>query len=670
MLNSLRHSELQILFAFFATVGVTFLTVAFLHEHSLVPLFNPTIGVVFGLFLYYGRKVFPSLVSGFLIAHILMYLLLAQREVPFALASGFVFSLILIVELMVGYTLARRFLPSDFEHDMRFKHGVHFYLIALLMGLLAASTASFIYHFLGSNGVNFTEIFLTVGFSHFLSLSTIAPLVYFSSPAYTEKKPLNEMMICAGFVLLFVAALLFSFQDASTFVFFRHNYILVVFFIIAAVKFSFLTQLIMMAALILIGIFWHVDSSASLGSFYIETYTLIGLAHVSVILSLIIKWFLDTQNRAHASLESTNRNLDTTLSYTQTILQLSKDIVSEKTGEESLSEKTFSLIQNVFDDADAHFSYLVRQGVFTHFGSNLYEEDSIPWLYELHDEKIMKNETVHVIEDVFKQLEDTYGRPYVNLQREKAVLKARIYLTFKFSQKEWMVVGLDYHRPLQIHKRDRESINRMRQITTLLNRLFAKHFSLRQSLKLKKDIVLALARTLDLYDKYTKGHSETVANIASRVGKALGVGTNELEDLYWAGILHDIGKLGVKHDVLNSKDRLSDEEYKEIKKHVDKGYGVLNDSDALKKASKMMRDHHERVDGKGYPQGLRDEDISLGGKILSVADAIATMSSDRPYQPRKSDGDIIKELHRCKGTQFSADVTDAAIRLIREGELI
>lgn len=667
MTKVLNSFEFTIIYTFLLSIAVTLFTVAYIHEASFVPLFNPTIGVVFGLYLYYGRKVLPSLVSGFLIGHIVMYLFIDVREVPFAIVSGLVFSVILTIELVMGYTLVKRFIPEVSYRSMRFKHALFLYSIAALMGFLAASTASFIYFFIGSFSVDFSRIFSTVMVSHFLSVMTLTPLLFLAAPDLTKPVPWRQKLRCAAFIGLFFITIFYMLQDTSTFIFYRHNYILVVFYILAATWFSYFTQIIMTAGLLLISAFWYVNPAWSVETFYIENYTLLGLAHIAVALSIIIKWFLDTRKKTSRALKTTNENLESTLNYVQTILGLSKDIVSE-TNDETLAEKTYGLIGSVFEDADAIFSYQSRQGVFQDFKSDRYEDGDIPWLYDLHDDEVFQRQNVYVIHDISKSLQDRYGTAYVNMHKNSAGVKARIYLTFRFSPKDWLVVGLDYFRALTAD--DSEQIERMRQLTTLLNRLFAKHFNLSQAIRLKKDIILTLVRTLDLYDKYTKGHSETVANIAKRIAEAMDVEADTLNDIYWAGILHDIGKLGVDHDVLNSDKRLDDEEYETIKTHVDKGYSLLKDSESLRTIGQIMRDHHERVDGKGYPQGLDEASISLGGKILSVADAIATMASDRPYQPRKAKEAIIAELERFKGTQFSPDVADTAVRLIKKDALI
>ncbi|MFP4078890.1 MAG: HD domain-containing phosphohydrolase [Candidatus Izemoplasmataceae bacterium] len=668
MLKLFYRPEISIPFSFFLAAGVTMLAVPYLHEGSFVPLLNPVIGVAFGLYLIHERKVLPSLVSGFLIGHIFMYLFIDQREVPFAILSGFSFAFILTVELLVGKMLFNRYISEAFYRSIRLSEGIAFYGIALLMGLIAASSASFIYYFIGVHTMSFQRVYLTIFASHFLSVATLAPLVYLSSPPFMSIRPVKSVLKCTGFVLLFFIAIYYFLQGSSSFVFYRHNYILVTFYIIAAAMFSYFTMTIMTVGLLLISAFFYVNPAWSLTDFYVETYTLIVLAHISVTLGLIIKWFLDNQSRVSKSLEFTNESLDTTLMYVQNLLNITKDIMRSSTKQEELSEKTHALIEDLFSDADAIFSYQNKKGVFENFQSNRYQGDGIPWLYDLHDENLFRHRNVHVIENITEALKAAYGPKYVNLHKHESRLKARIYLTFRFSQKDWLMVGLDYFRPLR--QIDHEAINRMRQLTDLLNRLFAKHFTEKSTLRLKRDIILTLVRTLDLYDKYTKGHSETVANIAHGIGEAMGLSKEQLDDIYWAGILHDIGKLGVEHDVLNSNKRLNDEEYETVKHHVDMGYGVLRDFESLAGIARIMRDHHERVDGKGYPEGLQDEQITLGGKILAVSDAIATMASDRPYQAKKTKDAIIEELNGHKGTQFSSDVANTAIRLIRKNALI
>ncbi len=188
-----------------------------------------------------------------------------------------------------------------------------------------------------------------------------------------------------------------------------------------------------------------------------------------------------------------------------------------------------------------------------------------------------------------------------------------------------------------------------------------KEISKNYRVNLQKDIVRSFIRALEIHDDYTKGHSEEVAYYCMKMGKALNLSDKNLEDLYWAAIMHDIGKIIIPVEVLNKKERLSESEYELIKGHSRKGYEILSESKTLKNISDYILYHHERWDGNGYPDGLAKDEIPILSQIVAVADSWHAMTSDRPYKKALSVEEGLKELIRNKGTQFSPKIVDLFI---------
>ena len=186
---------------------------------------------------------------------------------------------------------------------------------------------------------------------------------------------------------------------------------------------------------------------------------------------------------------------------------------------------------------------------------------------------------------------------------------------------------------------------------------------------LKNDIVLSLIRTLELYDHYTGGHSEEVAYLAERIAKRMGLDEKEVYNIYWAGIVHDIGKVGIPSDIINKPDKLTLEEYTQIKDHPLFGYQILSKSEDLKEIALLVKHHHEWWNGEGYPDNLKLDKIPLGSQILCICDAVSSMATKRPYTLVKSSREIIKELQLYIGIQFSPIPTEAMIEFIEEGLL-
>ncbi len=169
-------------------------------------------------------------------------------------------------------------------------------------------------------------------------------------------------------------------------------------------------------------------------------------------------------------------------------------------------------------------------------------------------------------------------------------------------------------------------------------------------------IIKALSASIDAKDRYTRGHSERVAHLASQIALASGMTEDQTERVRLAGILHDMGKIGVPENVLLKPGRLTDEEFEAIKLHPTIGYNILKDIEPLQDVLPGVLYHHERWDGGGYPHGLRGHGIPLVGRILAVADAFDAMSSDRAYRPRMAREAVLREMRNGAGKQWDSEL--------------
>jgi len=168
----------------------------------------------------------------------------------------------------------------------------------------------------------------------------------------------------------------------------------------------------------------------------------------------------------------------------------------------------------------------------------------------------------------------------------------------------------------------------------------------------------ALVYALEAKDMYTSGHSRKVAELSATLASELGMLQDKLEKMRLAGLLHDIGKIGVKESILNKRGKLTDEEYQLIKLHPQVGVKILIPIIEDKGILDIVRHHHERYDGKGYPDGLLGNEIPLEARILAVADTYDALTSARPYRAVMSAERACAEIKRCSGSQFSPEVVE------------
>lgn len=199
---------------------------------------------------------------------------------------------------------------------------------------------------------------------------------------------------------------------------------------------------------------------------------------------------------------------------------------------------------------------------------------------------------------------------------------------------------------LNVQEKEKENLQRMQQINMNVTR--------------------SLAATIDAKDHYTSGHSQRVADYAVEIAKRMGKSEEEQQVIYYAGILHDIGKICVSEAVINKPGKLTDQEFDQIKVHPTSGYHILRDIHDDERVGFGAKYHHERYDGKGYPNGLVGEDIPEIARIIAVADAYDAMASVRSYRGVLPQEVVREELVKGKGTQFDPEIADIMLQIMDE----
>ncbi len=187
--------------------------------------------------------------------------------------------------------------------------------------------------------------------------------------------------------------------------------------------------------------------------------------------------------------------------------------------------------------------------------------------------------------------------------------------------------------------------------------------------RLFEQTATALASAIDAKDTYTHGHSTRVADYSRMIAKQSGMDEKECNEVYYAALLHDVGKIGIPNDIINKKGKLTPEEYAVIKKHPVIGKQILSSIVEFPYLSIGANSHHERYDGKGYPERLKGEDIPRLARIIAVADAYDAMASDRSYRSVLPQETVRNEILKGKGSQFDPKIADIMIRRVREGKI-
>jgi putative nucleotidyltransferase with HDIG domain len=181
--------------------------------------------------------------------------------------------------------------------------------------------------------------------------------------------------------------------------------------------------------------------------------------------------------------------------------------------------------------------------------------------------------------------------------------------------------------------------------------------------KTLESVIETLATMVETRDPYTSGHQKRVAALAVAIAGELGLSDETIETIRLAATIHDIGKINIPASILTKPGRLTDIEFSLIKTHARTGYDLIKNIEFQMPIAKIILQHHEKMDGSGYPQGLKGEDIMLEARIITVADVVEAMSSDRPYRPALGIEVALGEIKKNRGKLFDANAVDACVKL-------
>ena len=241
-------------------------------------------------------------------------------------------------------------------------------------------------------------------------------------------------------------------------------------------------------------------------------------------------------------------------------------------------------------------------------------------------------------------------------------------------QKLFQAGAVDFVRKPFIADVIKERVRRVLELEQLQHFLYAEvdrrtfelHESMQKVKRLTEQVINALADAIDAKDAYTNGHSHRVAEYSKEIARRAGKDENEIEEIYYSALLHDMGKIGVPREIINKPGKLTDEEFALIKEHPSIGYKILSTISELPNLSVAARWHHEHYDGKGYPDGLAGDEIPEIARLICVADSYDAMTSTRSYRGAVSQEHVRSEIERCRGTHFDPLFADIMVQMIAE----
>ncbi len=206
----------------------------------------------------------------------------------------------------------------------------------------------------------------------------------------------------------------------------------------------------------------------------------------------------------------------------------------------------------------------------------------------------------------------------------------------------------------------------IRDITEMKRGQEELHKTVESLRKAMRGTIQALALAVERRDPYTAGHQQRVADLARAIAQEMRLSRDQVDGIRLAGTVHDLGKISIPADILSKPSRLNEREFALIKTHPQVGFDILKDIEFPWPIAQIALQHHERINGAGYPQGVSGEGILTEAKILGVADVVEAMLSHRPYRPALSMGEALDEIAQNRGTLYDPDVVDACVKVLRD----
>jgi PAS domain S-box-containing protein len=335
------------------------------------------------------------------------------------------------------------------------------------------------------------------------------------------------------------------------------------------------------------------------------------------------------------------------------IISVSRDITERKRAEESLRESE-ELLRNYLDNAPDGIYISDLEGNFL-YGNRKCEEITGYGREELIGKNFLE----------LNLLSENSLNIAVQLLQVNKEGRATGPDEIDLISKEGRLIPIEINTNVVQRKGQRIVIASVRDITERKQASMELQISLEKLRKAMGWIIQAMSRTIETRDPYTSGHQRRVADLARSIAHEMGLPEDQVDGLRMAGIVHDLGKIAVPAEILSKPTKLSNIELALIKVHPQTSYDILKDIDFPWPVAEIVFQHHERMDGSGYPRGLKGDEIFLEARILMVADVVEAMASHRPYRPALGIDKALEEISQNKGILYDPEVVEVCLRLFR-----
>ncbi len=627
----------------------------------------PAIGLGFALFFIYQQKAFIPVWLGLFIGYILGLSFVIGYDIPLALTQAFLQSSGAFLVILLGYLIANRL---EIKGLLKPRNISLFFIIAIMMSALASLVGQAFLILQSLISIDeFAESFLVWFLGDLFSFLVVSCSIIITFQ-YDKKRSLRADIVRkeAVFYLFFILFSAAIFSDLSPLINYDHHkffYLPFAFYLALYLPYrSFVVTGTIFLSMFVVSPPYSLEDVS-----YFYLMMDINLFMVLILLSIfMMKAIFHSLDEERRRLNVTSRRLSRLIASIEGLMRLSSDIKNLDYDRHDLhASNVFRIIFNMFNVFDYGSCMMMKEGNIVFLDTvghdkdylNAIEKDVEDWVTEMHEPRIFKFDKKEFVKGFKKQ--------NLNLDKVK-FFKESLRMSLKL--KEDFVIFMSFDVRMYSPRRlDDRILDYFKSIHVLLSSFYEAEILTLEEEQTKNNIINSLLSIIALYDKATHRHSKAVGDIALNLAKRMNLSTEHQQNLYWAGIIHDIGKVGIDEDLVNKPGVYTVAEYEAMKKHVQLGADLIAQSENLKMIAALVQDHHERFDGEGYPAKKNGSEMMIDTHILIISEAIGTMIFDWPYQKRKNDEAIMAELKKESKKQFHPLVVERAIEMIKSDGL-
>ncbi|MGM0641071.1 MAG: HD domain-containing phosphohydrolase [Thermotogota bacterium] len=367
--------------------------------------------------------------------------------------------------------------------------------------------------------------------------------------------------------------------------------------------------------------------------------------------------------------ETTNRELEEMYENNEILIKKINRLIRltvDSKKFENLEDFLKYLFNNIFDfipEADYGSLSIIKNGKRHFIDSKGHNLDILEKI-DLDDGLFVEEKEIKIVEDILEYDRNSIPENEANLFiKASKPIRSTLIIPFNANDKIYGNMNLDIDKFSNKHF-TQESLRFSKFFSDIITSyiIIAEYQNLDS--KYKEDMIKSIINLVEIHDNYTKGHSSNVSKLAIKFSKILNLEREKQYQIYWAALIHDMGKIVIPFDILNKPSKLTEEEFQQIKKHPDYAYNVLKDIDTMREIALYIKHHHERIDGKGYPDKLKGDEIPFESKIICICDAWDAMTSKRSYKRPLTKEQAIQEISKNMGTQFDKDLAEIFLKYV------